>query len=95
MIWIDVEINPSPGCGWTAAADNCNFLKRMIDHIRARGKTPGIYSSLYMWQTIMGGRNNCPLFTNVPLWYAHYDGSASFSDWPSVSFGGWGKPNIK
>lgn len=28
-----------------------------------------------------------------PLWYAHYDGSASFSDFRP--FGGWSHPAIK
>jgi GH25 family lysozyme M1 (1,4-beta-N-acetylmuramidase) len=28
MVWIDVETNPSPGCGWEqhSAAENCQFL---------------------------------------------------------------------
>jgi len=30
-----------------------------------------------------------------PLWYAHYDDSASFDDWGDMVFGGWGSPNIK
>jgi len=32
-------------------------------------------------------------FSNLPLWYAHYDGSPSFSDF--VPFGGWGRPVMK
>lgn len=43
----------------------------------------------------MGSRSACAKFTDVPLWYAHYDNVASFSDWSSVSFGGWSKPAIK
>jgi len=34
-----------------------------------------------MWQTIFGAAGNCPYFTSLPVWYAHYDGVASFSDW--------------
>jgi len=26
MVWIDVESNPSPGCGWRDANYNCAFL---------------------------------------------------------------------
>ena len=48
-----------------------------------------------MWEEILGGRNNCPIFTHLPIWYAHYDGQASFDDWPNFSFGGWAKPSIK
>ena len=29
----------------------------------------------------------------MPLWYAHYDNSASFTDYDS--FGGWSSPTIK
>jgi hypothetical protein len=32
-------------------------------------------------------------FTDLPLWYAHYDGKASFSDFSS--FGGWKTPYAK
>lgn len=43
----------------------------------------------------MGGTNSCTSFTSLPLWYAHYDNSPSFSDWPSVKFGGWSQPAMK
>jgi hypothetical protein len=32
-------------------------------------------------------------FKELPLWYAHYDGVLSFSDFKP--FGGWQKPAIK
>lgn len=91
MIWIDVETNPSSGCGWTG--DNCGFLAEIISRIKAKGKVPAIYSSVYMWQQIMGGRTACPAIASQQLWYAHYDNSPSFSDFSS--FGGWTKPAIK
>ena len=91
MIWLDVETNPSSGCGWTG--DNCGFLTEIINRIIARGKVPAIYSSIYMWQTIFGGRNNCPSLASQQLWYAHYDNNPSFSDFSG--FGGWNKPAIK
>lgn len=53
----------------------------------------GIYATAYMWQTIMGSRTGCPGVSKFQLWYAHYDNSASFSDFSA--FGGWTKPNIK
>ena len=91
MVWLDVEINPSSGCGWTG--DNCGFIMELLGAIKARGKVPAIYSSLYMWTTIMGSRYNCPQAASAQLWYAHYDNSPSFSDFSS--FGGWTHPNIK
>lgn len=65
----------------------------IINRIKARGKNPAIYATAYMWQTIFGARNACPQAAAVQLWYAHYDGSASFSDFGA--FGGWSRPNIK
>lgn len=94
MVWIDVEANPSSGCGWSSDGNsNCQFLTEIINRIKAKGKTPGIYASAYQWQTIFGARNACPSAASQQVWYAHYDGSASFSDWSN--FGGWGKPSIK
>ena len=95
MIWLDIETNPSSGCSWASfsGASNCAHVTEAVNRVRARGKTPGIYTNYYMWESIMGGANQCAGLGNVPLWYAHYDGLASFSDFRS--FGGWTKPNMK
>lgn len=94
MIWIDVETNPSSGCGWSGDTNsNCAFVTEIINRIKSHGKVPAIYATAYMWQTIMGGRNNCPSVASQQLWYAHYDNNPSFSDWSN--FGGWTKPAIK
>ena len=94
MIWLDIEINTSPGCGWgTDYESSCKFVEELISRIKYHGKVPGIYASSYMWQSIMGGVSKCPSVASAPLWYAHYDKSPSFSDFKP--FGGWTKPNIK
>jgi GH25 family lysozyme M1 (1,4-beta-N-acetylmuramidase) len=95
MVWLDIETNPSTGCSWAGhdAASNCAFTQELISAIKAKGKNPGLYSSLYMWETIFGSRSACPSVASQQLWYAHYDGSPSFDDFSS--FGGWTKPNIK
>lgn len=64
-----------------------------MNAFKAKGVTVGIYTSKYMWQNIMGGFNNCAKFGNLQLWYPHYDGSPSFSDF--TPFAGWTKPAIK
>lgn len=46
-----------------------------------------------MWAQIFASKTACPSVGWVPLWYAHYDKSQSFSDF--TSFGGWSKPTIK
>ena len=95
QIWLDIEANPSSGCSWAgrSGADNCNYVTELVNAVKAHGKVPGIYSSYYMWESIMGGAKNCAGLGHVALWYAHYDNSASFSDFKS--FGGWSHPNIK
>lgn len=96
MVWIDVETNPSSGCSWSGhdAASNCQFVMDTINRIKSHGKKVGVYASSYMWQTIMGSKNACTgVASAAQLWYAHYDGSASFSDYTTI--GGWSKPNIK
>lgn len=95
MIWIDVETNPSSGCGWNghSADSNCQFVSDIIDRIKQKGKKCGIYGTAYMWETIFGSRSACKSVASQQLWYAHYDGKASFSDYST--FGGWSTPNIK
>jgi hypothetical protein len=46
-----------------------------------------------MWTTIFGGKTACPAVGGNKLWYAHYDGSAAFTDFSA--FGGWTKPTMK
>jgi GH25 family lysozyme M1 (1,4-beta-N-acetylmuramidase) len=93
-IWVDVETNNSPGCQWGKDFEvNCKFLVELVAQIKKRGKAPGIYASAYMWNTILGAKDSCVNFKDLPLWYAHYDNVQSFSDF--TPFGGWEKPNTK
>jgi GH25 family lysozyme M1 (1,4-beta-N-acetylmuramidase) len=62
----------------------------MVDELNKKGKKFGIYTSASQWNPIMGGSTK---FSKYPLWYAHYDNKASFSDFSA--FGGWTKPSIK
>jgi GH25 family lysozyme M1 (1,4-beta-N-acetylmuramidase) len=96
MIWIDVETNPSSGCGWgTDYTSNCNYVASFASTLKSYGANVGIYSSQYMWETIMGSRGACSSLAKYDLWYAHYDNSASFSDFSRYGFGGWTRPAIK
>ena len=96
MIWLDIETNPSSGCSWASfsGSSNCAYVNELVNAVRARGKVPGIYSSYYMWEAIMGGAQNCGQHGgSVPLWYAHYDNTPSFADFKA--FGGFSRPNMK
>lgn len=47
-----------------------------------------------MWGSIYKSYDACPQASvNVPLWYSHYDGIPSFSDF--IPFAGWKTPAIK
>jgi hypothetical protein len=87
MLWIDVEGTQY----WSSSAqNNVNFIQGMVDEGLRQGVHLGIYTSASQWNPICGGSTQ---FKSYPLWYPHYDNSASFSDFSS--FGGWTKPAIK
>jgi hypothetical protein len=87
MLWFDIEGTQY----WSSSAtNNVNFLSAMVTEAKNRGVSIGIYSSASQWNPIMGGSTK---FSSLPIWYAHYDGKASFSDWSN--FGGWTKPAVK
>ena len=93
-LWFDIETNPSSGCGWSGDhSSNCAFLKDMIDEGKSLGVKVGVYASTYMWSSIMGDACHAGADAGVPLWYAHYDYTKSFSDF--TPFGGWHKPTMK
>lgn len=96
-IWLDIETNPSTGCSWTLGNNetNCQFIKKLVDEIQARGRSVGIYASHYMWLQILGAVDKCNIFTTIPIWYAHYDKVQSFDDWQTNKFGGWTVPTLK
>jgi hypothetical protein len=93
MMWFDIETNPSSGCVWSGdKSANCQFMGDLISAGSSLGIHMGVYSSEYMWGSIMG---DCTVGADhgIGLWYAHYDNNPSFSDFSG--FGGWTKPNIK
>jgi hypothetical protein len=34
-IWLDVETNPSTGCGFKDATFNCNFIGQLVSAVQA------------------------------------------------------------
>jgi hypothetical protein len=87
MIWFDIEGTEY----WSSSTStNINFLQRMVNQGNALGLTMGIYSSSFYWNPIMGGTTQ---FSYLPLWYAHWDGGLTTSDYQA--FGGWNKPAMK
>jgi GH25 family lysozyme M1 (1,4-beta-N-acetylmuramidase) len=60
-IWLDIETNPSSGCGWSSDHNsNCVFLSELISRVKSHGKVAGIYASKVMWTNIMGSASACP-----------------------------------
>jgi len=96
-LWLDVEENPWAGCGWDAFSfeSNCAYIAELVQAVRAMGRTVGIYASHYEWKTLLGSDTYCSNFTDVPLWYAHFDGSPAFDDYYKLPFGGWKEPFMK
>eukprot|EP00178_Gracilaria_changii_P005903 TRINITY_DN20073_c0_g1_i1.p1 TRINITY_DN20073_c0_g1~~TRINITY_DN20073_c0_g1_i1.p1 ORF type:complete len:218 (-),score=19.23 TRINITY_DN20073_c0_g1_i1:31-660(-) len=95
-IWVDIERNPSSGCSWDSYshASNCQFLNDILDEISNQSMTPGVYTSPYEWELVMGSRGACTSAANHGgLWYAHYDGEKNFNDYSQI--GGWWSPTMK
>jgi len=89
MFWLDIE---GAGEYWSNnEVANQNFFEALRDEVVASGATLGIYSSASQWGPIFGSGYTGG--SGYPLWYAHYDGIPSFSDFES--FGGWDAPNMK
>lgn len=87
MVWLDIEGTQY----WhSSQSENRDFFSGLLNQLVAKGQHVGVYTSRSQWEPIMGDWSGG---ASHPLWYAHYDGSASFSDFSS--FGGWSHPSIK
>jgi hypothetical protein len=93
MIWLDVE---NTSLYFSNKSQNVSFLHTVMDTCNANWTgcgnkyCCGIYANWTQWSAIMGSDTS---FSKYQLWYPHYDGHTSFSDFQP--FGGWTKPNIK
>jgi len=90
-IWLDVEGSQY----WLgSASSNQAWYKQLVDSCSTYGVKCGLYSSQSQWVAIFGSAS-FSYNTALPMWYAHYDNSASFSDYSSLSFGGYSSPHAK
>lgn len=88
-IWLDVEGSQY----WKGDFEaNKKFYQELYDSCSALGVSCGVYSSSYQWQSLFGSTSYC-YGSASPLWYAHYDNIAAFSDYSP--FGCWSKPWAK
>ncbi len=96
-IWLDIEEDPSTGCGWstTDKQSNCAVMRELALAVNQTGRPWGTYTSTYEWSTLMGLDCVVQLAAAHPLWYPHYERppNPSFSDFKP--FGGWTAPYAK
>ena len=89
--WLDIERYK-----WgTDKKANQAFIKGMLDEISdlPSGTKLAIYSGYNSWSAIVGLDWDYPAQQGLNVWYAHYDGVKSYSDFKP--FGGWTKPVMK
>jgi len=89
-VWLDIEGSQY----WsTSTTTNQNFFNGLVSQLKTEigSAKIGVYTSSSQWNPIMGSSFHGG--SAYPLWYAHYDGVQSFSDFSS--FGGWTKPYMK
>ena len=89
MLWLDIE---GSQYWYSDTSKNVNFIQELVNESKALNITVGIYSGNSQWTPITGSSK---AFSNLPIWYAHYENTPnpSYSDW--VPFGGWASPAIK
>jgi len=87
-LWLDIEAG-----GHRSHAENQAWLNQAVAQAKYRlgAARVGIYSSQYMWSIVIGAGVRGP--TDLPAWYAHYDGNPSFNNF--LPFGGWTRPAMK
>jgi len=88
-VWLDIE-----GAQYWKGDSTLNrqFYEQLYDSCAALGVSCGVYSSASQWSAIFGSTSYCH-GSQSPLWYAHYDGNPSFSDY--ATFGCWANPWAK
>lgn len=87
-IWLDIEGTQY----WSSTSNNKKFYEALVDACKSKSPKCGVYSSSSQWSALFGS-TSYSYGSGLPLWYAHYDGSASFDDFKA--FGGWTSPHAK
>jgi len=87
-LWYDIE-----GSWPVHHSENQAFMKGLVDAGVSRGIPAGVYTNWNSWEDIVGSSYDYPSSKGLPVWYPHYDGNPSFSDFQQ--FGGWDKPMWK
>ena len=90
MIWLDIEGSQY----WLGnSSANRTWYQDLVSACKGRfGIKCGVYASYYQWESIFGTVGYC-YGSDLPLWYAHYDNVANFSDYNE--FGCWKTPSVK
>lgn len=87
-VYLDIEENPSTGCGWGSdLASNCAYIAELGEALSEAGVAWGTYATPFEWSTVAGA--GCLSGATHPLWYVNITSGANetFSDY--VPFGGW------
>jgi len=88
-LWLDIEGSQY----WTSShASNQAFYEGLVKACKNEGLKCGVYSSASQWAPIFGS-TSYSYGSDLPLWFADYDGTPSFDGW--AKFGGWSKPTLK
>jgi len=80
ILWLDMEDDPGD-------LDRAELEDRIAIAAEACGDYPcGIYTGGWWWNEHVG---RSEVVTDLPLWYAHYDGDPSIETYPSQRVGAW------
>ena len=89
-LWLDIEGE------WSSSyAVNQEFLMALVHETRSIGIVHGIYCNQYHWNMYFTLQYIFRYHSETQMWYAHWNGEASFEYYDVMEFGGWKTPNIK
>jgi hypothetical protein len=81
--WLDCE-ETDPQWAGSSPGQRQQWLGACVSAFEDAGKRVGVYTGSWWWVPYM---DNSPLFADLPLWDADYDGVADDNDWSH--YGGW------
>lgn len=88
-VWLDIEGKQY----WSSSTStNKSWYQQLVDSCKTLGVRCGVYTNKNQWSEIFGS-TSYTYGNSLPLWYAHYDNKATFSDFSA--FGGWSSPHAK
>jgi len=94
QVWFSV--GPHTACWNGDIGGRIPFIENVVRSCQQHGLSVGIHSSANDWAQVVGSQGTSSgVLTPLPVWYADYDNTPNYNDYPVAGFGGWPTPSLK